>query len=155
MQRTWTEWKFNKEWLETESEDGKLRKDRMIWVNSEWIFDKDNSQSYKDNWILSHLSDILEFILTQGNVRSSNVLVVIPTIESGHDFDDYKDIIHYKNVNFTIWSDFFDYTEQEDIHSSWEGEKNYKEYLSTFYTINFMKNYGELVNTIKIYYKNK
>jgi len=154
MQINWTNWREVKAWLETESKDDKLRRDNMIWINSEWIFDKDSNR-YSDNWVLSHMPDILEFILTQGNIRSNNVLVVIPTIESGHKFDDYKDIIHYKGVNFTIWSDFFDYNEQEHIHSSYEGEKNYKQYLSSYYIVNFMKNYGELVSTIKIYYKNK
>jgi len=153
--QNWDSWKRNKVWLETESEDGKLRNGYMIWENMEWIFDKENrKKAYWDNWVLAHLPDIIEFIMAQGKTHSSNVLVVIPTIECGHKFDDYKDIIHYKGTNFHVWSDFFDYS-QEDIISTREGEEDYRRYLATYNIVNFMRNLDGMVNTIKIYFKDK
>ena len=153
--QNWDNWKRNKKWLEKESEDGNLRSGYMIWQNMEWVFDKENrNKVFWDNWVLAHLPDILEFIMAQGKIKTANVLVVIPTIECGHRFDDYKDIINYKGINFHIWSDFFDYR-QEDIISPSEGEEDYKRYLTTYNIVNFMRNLDGMVNTIKIYFKDK
>lgn len=151
----WYDYTEIRDWLLLESEDGFLYKGYMVWRNQQWEFDETKRGNIKtDNWILLHIPDILEFILAADKVKSHNVLVVIPAIEYGHRYDNYSDIIHYKGINFTIWSDFFDYR-QEEIKDIKEGEEDYKRYLDTFNLVNFMKNYEDLASTIKVYFKDK
>lgn len=149
----WYDYRENTNWLLEESEDGKLHKGNMIWIDKEWKFDKDNYPS-TNNWILAHMIDILEAVLATGNISSYNVQIVIPAIEYGHCFDDFKDILYYKGVNFTIWSDFFD-LHLDDIDDDEEAKRITDEYLAKYKRLNFMLNYEDLVNTIKVYYRNK
>lgn len=152
----WYDVELNIEWLNQESEDGLLHKGYMIWKDQQWVFDESKRPTVHDhNWVITHMPEILEFVLEKGNITSYNVLIVIPTMEYGHKFDDYKDVFHYKGINFTVWSDFFDYKGQEDIDDSFEGEQDYKKYLQTYSILKFMKQHKFLVNTIDIYYKNK
>ena len=143
----------NTEWLLEESEDGKLHRANMTWNGTEWKYDK-SIYPCTDNWVLAHMNDILEVILATGNISSYNVQVVIPCIEYGHSFDDFKDIKYYKNTNFYIWSDFFD-LDLDDIKDDHEAKRVTEQYLAQYKTLNFMINYQDLVNTIKVYYKNK
>ena len=143
----------NTEWLLEESGDGKLHRANMTWNGAEWEYDK-SIYPITDNWILAHMNDILEAVLATGNITSYNALVVIPCIEYGHSFDDFKDIKYYKNTNFHIWSDFFD-LDVDDIKDDRKAKRVTEEYLATFKVMNFMINYEDLVNTIKVYYKNK
>lgn len=143
----------NTEWLLEESEDGKLHRANMTWNGTEWKYDK-SIYPCTDNWVLAHMNDILEAILVTGNISSYNVQVVIPCIEYGHSFDDFKDIKYYKNTNFYIWSDFFD-LDLDDIKDDHEAKRVTEQYLAQYKTLNFMINYQDLVNTIKVYYKNK
>lgn len=143
----------NTEWLLEESEDGKLHRANMTWNGTEWKYDK-YIYPCTDNWVLAHMNDILEAILATGNISSYNVQVVIPCIEYGHSFDDFKDIKYYKNTNFYIWSDFFD-LDLDDIKDDHEAKRVTEQYLAQYKILNFMINYQDLVNTIKVYYKNK
>jgi len=149
----WYNAERNTAWLLEESEDGKLHRANMTWNGNEWKYDK-SIYPTTDNWVLAHMNDILEAILAKGDITSYNVQVVIPAIEYGHSFDDFRDIKYYKNTNFHIWSDFFD-LKLDDIKDDREAERITEEYMSHYKVINFMLNYEDLVNTIKVYYKNK
>lgn len=147
----------NRDWLEKESEDGKLRTDKYIWRNMRWEYINEGyipgKYSKSDSWPLKHILEILEAVLATADTTTSRVLVVIPAIESGHKFDDFRDVIHYKGMNFNVWSDFFDLRLPEDDIE--KGEEITRQYMEKFHVLKFMRNHPELVSTFNVYYKDK
>lgn len=150
----WNDQEMNAVWLNSEAANNILTRNGYIWDNYQWERPEGyDASKYKHCgcWPLEHIYEILEAVLETQTIESYNVIVVIPTIEYRAPFDDFKDVIKYKGINFHVWSDFY------DLHlckyDDEEAARVEAEYMANMTVMNYT--HPELVNSIKVYFRNK